>query len=345
MTDQDSSPQDDAVAEAALRVVEIAGGHYAARALHLVVDLGLADMIADGRLSCVEIAAASAMDERAMLRILRLLAVHGVFVEPAERVFALGALGQALRAGRKHGAAAAVRMLSRSGMWEAAGNLGESLRTGQPMLESRRQRPLYQANSFARAEALAAAMAGFHAGMHAGVAAGYDFSNAGLVVDIGGSTGLLLEAILRAHPHLRGLLFDRPPTAPVAKERLEAVGLGDRCGVLGGDFFQSVPAGGDIYLLAHVIHDWPESDAVRILTNCRRVLASEARLLIVEPVSGDSVAELHATLIDAILMSATGGGCRTLQEHSALLAQAGLALRTVSPIGRIASLMEVVAAD
>ncbi|QAY78802.1 methyltransferase [Sphingosinicella sp. BN140058] len=335
----------DTAAEATLRAIGIASGHYSARALHLVADLGLADLIGSDHVSCSQLAATAGVDERALLRILRMLAPHDVFVEAEDQLFTLGLVGHALRSGGPFDAATAVRMLARSGMWAAADNLAESVRSGAPTLESRRNKPLYQADAPDRADRLAAAMAAFSAGLHERVATDWDFSSASLVVDVGGSTGLLLESVLRANSHLGGLLFDRPPTADLAERRLAAVGLADRCRVIGGDFFHAVPAGGDVYVLAHVVLDWGDSDAVRILANIRHVLGPQGRLLIIEPISGEAGSELHAGMFDAILMTATWGGCRSRQEHGELLARAGLTLRSVTPLGRIASLIEAVVAD
>ena len=110
---------------------------------------------------------------------------------------------------------------------------------------------------------------GIHGGEPPAVAEAYDFAGIGTLVDVGGGTGNLLTTIQKANPWLRGVLFDVPHVAAEAERRIAAAGLSDRCRVASGDFFEAVPAGGEAYLLSHIIHDWDEVTCLRILANCR----------------------------------------------------------------------------
>jgi SAM-dependent methyltransferase len=165
------------------------------------------------------------------------------------------------------------------------------------------------------------------------VAAGYDFSPMRTVADIGGGTGTLLAAILRAHGHLRGVLFDRPAVVAGAAGVLRAAGVEDRCEVTGGDFFKAVPGGADGYILANVLHDWDDDRSVRILGACCRAMAEDGRVLIVERlIPGDPHAAAPVLLSDLNMLVVSGGQERTNAEYGELLAAAGWKLTKVQPV-------------
>jgi SAM-dependent methyltransferase len=165
------------------------------------------------------------------------------------------------------------------------------------------------------------------------VAAEYDFAPMQTVADIGGGKGTLLVAILRAHGHLRGILFDRPPVVADGAQVFRAAGVADRCKIVPGDFFQSVPDGADAYILANVLHDWDDANSVRILGACRRAMAEGGRVLVVERLIPDDPAErLPVLLSDLNMLVLTGGRERTNAEYGRLLAEAGLSLAKVQPV-------------
>lgn len=183
------------------------------------------------------------------------------------------------------------------------------------------------------ARKLQAAFSERTAALAGSVAAGYDFSPLRTVADIGGGKGTLLAAILQAHRHLRGVLLDRPPVAADAAAVFQAAGVADRCRIVPGDFFQSVPDGADAYILANVLHDWDDADSVRILGACRRAMASDSRVLIVERLIPDDPAEAVPVLLsDLNMMVLPGGRERTNDEYGQLLAEAGLNLARVQPV-------------
>jgi SAM-dependent methyltransferase len=165
------------------------------------------------------------------------------------------------------------------------------------------------------------------------VATGYDFSPMRTVADIGGGKGTLLAAILRAHTHLRGVLFDLPAMVPGAAAVLREAGVEDRCQIVPGDFFQAIPEGADCYILANVLHDWDDPTSVRILSTCRRAMANDGRVLIVERLIPENpTAAVPVLLSDLHMLVFTGGRERTNAEYGQLLAQAGLNLASVQPV-------------
>ena len=142
----------------------------------------------------------------------------------------------------------------------------------------------YLAHNPEEASHFNAAMIGFHGDEPAAIVEAYDFSGIRRLVDVGGGSGNLLGTILTANPNLRGVLLDRPQVVPDAERNLSAAGVADRCQVVGGDFLEAVPDGGDAYIVSHCIHNWDEPSCVRILTNCRRAMEQAGRLLIIEAV-------------------------------------------------------------
>src|SRR5579862_2221511 len=166
------------------------------------------------------------------------------------------------------------------------------------------------------------------------LAAGYDFAGLGTVADIGGGQGILLAAILRAHPHLRGILFELPEVAGGAAGVLEAAGVADRCEIVTGDFFESVPAGADACVMANVLHDWDDAQSVGILARCRQAMDGGGRVLIVERlIPQDPAAAVPVLISDLNMLVVTGGKERTNEEYGELLAAAGLNQGRIIPVG------------
>lgn len=162
-----------------------------------------------------------------------------------------------------------------------------------------------------------------------------DFSDVQKVVDVGGANGVLLAAILHAHPKLSGILFDLPHVIEAAKPVIEGEGLIDRCELISGDFFKEVPSGADVHVLKHIIHDWDDESAIQILKNCRRALRPNGRLLLVEMVIPADNAPGPVQFIDLNMLVLLGGRERSEIEFAALLKKAGFKpprlIRTYSP--------------
>jgi hypothetical protein len=159
------------------------------------------------------------------------------------------------------------------------------------------------------------------------VASSCDFSKASLIVDVGGGKGALAAGVLRAHPHLRGVICDLPAGLDGTAEYLERHSVQDRCTTAECDFFQSVPPGADLYLLKDIIHDWDDDRATVILSACRRAAGPGARILIVERLLPSRVTDapthLNAVMTDLQMMVQLGSQERTVAEYKALLEGAG----------------------
>jgi len=187
-----------------------------------------------------------------------------------------------------------------------------------------------------------AAMIGFHGDEPAAIVEAYDFSGSGTVVDVGGGSGNLLGTILTTNPSVRGVLFERPQVVPDAERTLSAAGVADRCEVVGGDFLEAVPDGGNVYIVSHCIHNWDEPSCVRILANCRRAMPPRGRLLIVEAVVSAGDEPDPAKILDLAMLLVPGGEERSEDDYRILLDKAGFRLTRVVPTRTSASVIEAI---
>lgn len=333
---------------AAGKLLRMIGGMHASRCVYAVAELGIADLLgdADGPRSSAELAAKTGTDEPSLYRVLRLLAALGVFEEHDSRRFSLTIVGERLRTG------AAVGMRSWAILMEAVGGVApfahilETIRSGRPGREIEFGEGVFE--SLARnpeaAASFDAAMAERTAAYAPSVADRYDFLDMQTVIDLGGGNGTLLVEILRRHAHLSGVLFETPTVAARADAVLDASDLGERCQVLAGDFFESVPAA-DCYLLANVLHDWDDARAIQILRNCRRAMSGAGRILIVERLIPEDGGDPVPTLLsDLTMLVITGGQERTNEQYGRLLAAAGLRLASVIPAAFPYGVIEAIAA-
>jgi O-methyltransferase domain len=254
-------------------------------------------------------------------------------------------MGEALRADAPESMRGIVMFWGDPLHWEHWGRLSHSVRTGRCAIEELRGKPTFE--WFEDVPELAAV---FNDGMTSiskmetpVVVAAYDFSRFGTIVDVGGGHGLLLTAILREAPDSRGILFDADSVVEGAPSVLESASVSARCTTVGGSFFESVPAGGDAYVLKHIIHDWDDEKSLQILRNVRAAMNPDARVLSVEAVVPDDDREHLSKLLDLEMLVAATGRERTESEYAKLLSRAGLRhTRTVGRVGP-ASIVEAVA--
>jgi hypothetical protein len=172
----------------------------------------------------------------------------------------------------------------------------------------------------------------------------YDFSDIETLVDVAGGHGRLLTSILHAHPSIKGVLFDQPHVLEGAKDSDQISAVGKRCELVGGDFFASVPAGADGYIMKHIIHDWDDERALKILRNIASVMKEDGRVMLVESVIAGSNEPDFGKLLDIEMLVSPGGKERTADEYEVLLARAGLRLTRIVPTKSPYSVIEAVKA-
>jgi hypothetical protein len=323
-----------------VRVFEMAAAAVPSRAVWLAAELGVADHIDADPRPVEALAAATGTHADTLYRVLRLLAAHGVFSEHDARAFSHTDMSRTLRSDHPTKARAAVRMFGMDGMWRAFGALRASLAAGAPAWDAAMGEPVFDwlSHEPEAAGLFNDAMIGIHGGEPPAVAASYPF--AGTVIDVGGGSGNMIVNVLRQHPEARGMVFDMPHVVAEAKARLEAEGLTARARVEPGSFFDGVPAGGDLYILSHIIHDWDEARCVRILEHCCKAKAPGGKVLLVEMVVTPPNVAHPAKMLDIVMLAVPGGRERTPDEYGALLAKAGLRLTRIIPTPSPVSIIE-----
>ncbi len=327
-------------------VFQIASSAIAVQALWTAAELGIADHVSDQPASAAELAAKVHANPDALYRMMRFLTMLGIFREAGDQSFVQTPMSETLRSDHPGRMRAAVRLLSSGSFWRALGQFGEAVRTGETAWTITHGKPIfdYFPDHPEEGALFNDAMIGIHGAEPPAVAEAYDFSGLETVVDVGGGSGNMMINILQRHPDPRGIVFDLPPAAEAARERIEAAGLSSRCSAVAGDFFESVPDGADAYVLSHIIHDWDEARCVSILERCRRAMKPGGRVLIVEMVVPGPNEPHPAKLLDLVMLTVPGGRERTAEEYAALLARAGLRLERIVPTASPVSVVEAFAA-
>ncbi len=314
------------------QIIQMGTAYWVSQFVCTAANMRLADHLADGPRSAGELAAVAGANPRALHRFLRTLASLGILTQDGDR-FGLTPLGAALKSDAPGSARATVLAMGSPAMRTAFAESQYSLETGRTATEKVWGVPLfdYLAQRPEEAAQFSEAMVGIHGGEPPAVAAAYDFSRLATIVDVGGATGNMLGHILKQHAEPQGVLFDRPHVVTEAPALLRAHGVEDRVVIEHGNFFERVPAGGDAYILSHIIHDWNEDQCLTILGNCRNAMKPGARLLIVEFVLPEDGTPHFGKVADMVMLTIPGGEERTAAEYGALLAAAGLQMTDVIP--------------
>jgi hypothetical protein len=314
-------------------------GYLVSQAIFAVTELDVVEQLDAGPVPAAELARRVGADADALARFLRVLVAEGLFTEAPAGSFGLTPLGQLLRRDTP-GSLRHFASLMAGEAYQAWSAAVHTLRTGQPAFDVVFGKPLFDwlgAHPEAAA-AFNAAQAGL-VELRLLPLVQRDWAGVGTVVDVGGGTGRLLATLLGRHRHLRGVLFDRPDVVAGADRTLAGAGVADRCAVVGGDFFAAVPAGGDVYLLAQILHDWDDARAVAILRRCAAAMRPAARLLILEQVIPTGADPHPAKLLDLHMLVLLGGRERTEGQWRQLLAAGGFELVSVDCSAR-SSLLE-----
>jgi hypothetical protein len=317
-------------------------GSWVAAGLYPAAKLGLADHLADGGRSALELAPVTGTHAPTLHRFMRTLAGFGLLTEGDGQRFRLTPLGEALKDGAPGSARSTLIAFGGPAFWRSWEEILYSLETGKPGFDKAWGMPVfdYLAQHPDDASHFSEAMVGFHGSEPQAVAEAYDFSGVQTVVDVGGATGNMLAALLSRHPSLRGVLYDLPHVVRDAPALLKARGVEGRVTIETGSFFERVPAGGDAYLLSHIIHDWSEAQCLTILKHCREAMGPDGRLLIVETMLPEGDVPHQGKIQDLVMMVVPGGQERTEAEYAALFSKAGFQLRRVVPTSSVVSIVE-----
>ncbi|MGB2770155.1 MAG: methyltransferase [Candidatus Zixiibacteriota bacterium] len=318
------------------------GGFMVTQMIYVATKLGLADLLKDGPKSIEKLAESSGAHPQALYRLMRGLASVGIFAETDDRRFELTRLAALLQAGVPGSMRNFALWAGDAFTWKPFGELLYSVRTGKPAFKHVLDMGImdYLAQNAEASEIFNQVMTERAGPTASAVCAAYDFSGIKKIVDMGGGHGILISTILKANPHLRGVLFDLPSVVEGATTLIEQEGVADRCEVVPGDFFESVPVAGDAYILSSVIHDWNDDHALTILKNVRRSMPKDGRLLLVEYVIQPSNDPFPGKISDIIMLVTENGLERTEAEFRTLLGKAGFKLTSIVQTQSPMSLIE-----
>jgi len=317
------------------QVFRLTMGYRASQAVGLAVELAIPDRVADHAQTAAELAQATGSDEESLHRFLRGLCALGVLTEDRQGRFGPTPLSGCLRSGQREYAMA--RMTLKEG-YAAWAELGHSVLTGKPAYELVHGLPRWEhiAGNPDAIERFNAAMAASAQVDGTALSDACDLSEISTLVDIGGGRGALMAAVLAAQPKMRGVIVDLQPGLQGAPAQLEAAGVAGRCEMVVGNFFDSVPSGGDACVLRWILHDWNDKEAARIVAVCAEAMPPNGRLLVIERLMPERFRatpnDLRLAMADLHMMVVLGGRERTEAEFRALLAAGGLRLMRKAPL-------------
>jgi len=318
-------------------------GYWISQAIYAAAKFGIADHLNNGPQSVDDLADVTSTNVDALYRLLRALASVGIFAEGEHRQFCLTPLAEPLRSDVP-GSKRALALMSGDEQFRAWAEIEYSIRTGEIAFDKVFGKPIfdYLGENPDKARIFDAAMVGIHGRESDVIAKAYDFSGVNVVADIGGGNGSQMMGLLHHHPSLNGIVFDLPHVIERARGQIEEAGLSDRCELVAGNFFESVPAGADVYLMRHIIHDWHEDKALGILRNCHTAMPDKGKLLVVESVIPPGNDPFGGKFLDLVMLLIPGGKERTEDEYRSLFAMAGFELTQVFPTETEVSVVEAV---
>jgi C-methyltransferase len=324
-------------------MMQMITGKWVSQAIYAAAELGIADLLAEGDKSADELAQATGANADSLYRLLRALTTVGIFIEKENRVFRNTRLGETLQRGVPGSMRGFARLMGMDMSWKAWGEIVYSIKTSECAFSRAAGKSTfdYIGENPDAAEVVNEAMTSISTLVSRAVAQSYDFSSARTIVDVGGGHGLLLAMILTVYPHLRGILFELPHAVEGARRLFADHGLTPRVEVLTGDALLSVPPGGDIYIMKHIIHDWDDARATRFITNCAAALDPGGKLLLVESVLTPPDVPHFSKLLDLeMLIMSLGGRERTEEEYRHLYTAAGLSMTGIHSIEGPHSIIE-----
>lgn len=323
------------------QIDEMITAYWISQAIYAAAKFGIADELKDGPKSVEQLAEATSTNPDALYRLLRALASQGIFAEGEPRHFALTPLADVLRSDVP-GSKRALALMAGDEQFRVWAEIDYSIQTGNIAFDKVYGKPIFEylGQNPDKARIFDAAMVGIHGRESDIILDAYDFSQFGVIADIGGGNGSQITGILQRHPAMKGILFDLPHVIEAARDRIASANLADRCQLVGGSFFEAVPEGADAYMLRHIIHDWDDEKSHSILQSCHRAMPANSKLLVVESVIPPGNDPFIGKLLDLVMLLIPGGKERTENEYRTLFGKAGFELERVVPTAGEVSIVE-----
>ncbi len=318
-------------------------GYWSSQAIYAAASLGIADLLTAGPQTAEQLATATDTNAGALYRLLRALASVGIFAENAQQEFAITPLAECLRSDVP-GSKRALAMMSGDEHFRAWGEILFSIRTGKTSFDKVFEKPFFEylPEHPDKAQIFDQAMTGIHGRETDVILQSYDFSEMKTLLDIGGGNGSNITSILNKYPDMQGTLFDLPHVVERAQPHIEQAGLSNRCHLVGGSFFESVPEGADAYFMRHIIHDWDDEKSLTILRNCHTAMPEHSKLLVVDSVIPAGNEPFAGKFLDLVMLLIPGGKERTAEEFRSLFEQAGFELIRIIPTKSELSIIECI---
>jgi ubiquinone/menaquinone biosynthesis C-methylase UbiE len=325
-----------------LQMLQVMSGFWVARCVYILAKLGIADLIKDESQTADQLAAATGSHGPALFRVLRALVAVGIITQDEQNRFGATPLSDTLRSDVRGSLRAFAMTELGEEHYPAWGELLHSVRTGGIAFDHAFGENCWEffAKHPENARIFNDAMSGMTAQANEALHGVYSFAGINKIMDVGGGHGGLITSILEKHPDTRGVLFDSPEVIEGAQPKIATSDIADRCELVGGDFFQSVPSGADAIIMKWIIHDWNDEQSVAILKNCHRALPANGKLILVEAVVPET-SEMHfSKFIDLNMLVMTGGRERTEKEFRRLYEDSGFNLTRIVPTESPFSIIE-----
>jgi len=312
-------------------MLQIISGFWISRAVYVIAKLGIPDLLESGPKTAAELASATNTHAPSLFRILRALVSVGVLSSDENGRFAQTPLSETLVTDEP----GSLRWFAVSELgqehYPAWGNLMHSVKTGEIAFDNFFGVDIwkYFQQNPDDAAVFNNSMTSVTAHTNEAITSLYDFSQFGTIVDVGGGHGGLITSILEKNPEVKGVLFDAAEVIEGARPKIEAAGLSDRLETVAGDFFKSVPEGGDAYVMKWIIHDWDDEKSNTILKNIRTQMQPNSKLILVDCVVPETDEPHFSKFIDLNMLVMTGGKERTEKEFAQILEAAGFKLLRV----------------
>lgn len=336
--------QKDATPPSAI-LMQMLNSHYLTQGIYVAAKLGIADLLKDGAKTIDDLAKYVEVDAQSLYRLLRALASHGIFAEIDNYYFELTPLAKCLQTDTPDSMRSVALLEGEDWLWQSWGNMFNAVKTGISGFEHKFGMKVgdYFAQNSEVSKNFKQGLNKYSAIINNAVLEAYNFSSFSYLVDVGGGYKTLLPTVLKAHPAITGVLFDLPSAVERFKEEhnLQLKELVGRYQILSGDFFESVPSGGNAYILKQMIHNWGDDRAIEILQNCHQAMPENGKLLVIDPVVYSNSEPSFATFLDLQMLVTNSGTCiRTTDEFEKLFTKAGFRLTNIIPTKSPCSIIE-----
>ncbi len=324
-------------------MLQMITGFWISQGIYAAAKLGLADLLKDGPKTIDELARTTSASSRELYRLLRFLASLGIFSEDVDGRFSLTPLAATLQTDIS-GSLGAMAIMYGEEIYQAWGAVLHSIKTGETAFNHVFNKGHFQylGQNPEAADLFNQAMSEYSNQESKAVISAYDFGRFRKVIDVGGGQGSFLAALLKDYSQINGILFELPQVGESAKRILDSPDIMGRWEVVGGDFLKAIPEGGDAYIIKNIILNWEDEQSISILKNCRKAMADNGKVLVIEAIIPPGNAPSFSKLLDLHMLVVTGGIGRTEKEFHNLFEAAGFKLTSVTPTQSPTSIIEAI---